>query len=662
MTRRARALPQRWRVRVVMACLLAVPLLSHAGDDDVDLLHPLFQERAVLQRDQPIPVWGRARPGAAVEVAFAGASLRVRADADGRWRARLPAQPAGGPHVLTVTSAGVVRRADDVLIGDVWLCSGQSNMELPVWRTLDARAEIAGADDPRIRVLTVPQAASATPRETFPVQVQWRSVSPDTVRDTSAACYYFARELRKTIDVPMGLVVAAWGGSRIQAWANADAIRAVGGHDDELDILALHARDATAAAARWGERWATWWAARDGALANDQPWRSDHVADAAHGWRDAPRQLGAWERWGVPELAEYDGMVWYRTTVELTSAQVAQPATLVLGPADEMDVSWVNGVAVGSTYGAGDARTYALPQGLLVEGVNAVAVNVLDTWREGGLAGPAEAHAIRFGDGTQAMLGPQWRYRIAAGEASPPRAPWQSAAGLTTLHNGMIAPLGAYALRGALWYQGESNTFEAGRYGSLLRALRDDWRARFRDDLPLLIVQLAGFGMPDVAPVASDWAELREVQRRVAADDPGSALVVAIDIGDRYDIHPPNKQELGRRLARAARHAVYGEHVPASGPVPRSATREGDAVVVRFGDIAGELSVLGGDAVLGFELCAEAEGSCRFAHATLRGQEVLLRAPVAGASRVRYGWASHPILNLRDDAGLPPGPFEHTIQ
>jgi len=656
------AAPSRCLGRVA-ACLLAMAAFASAAQaqapaPDVPLLHALFQDHAVLQRDTPIRLWGRAHPGETVGIALAGRTARVRADAGGRWEARLAPLKAGGPHVLTVRSGGVVQTVDDVLVGDVWLCSGQSNMELQVWRSLDARAEIANAAAGTIRLLTVPQEGSATPLETFPVPTQWKTVAPDTLRDFSAACYYFARELQKTVDVPMGLINAAWGGSRIQAWTSGGALRATGVYGDELDVLDLYGRDPVAAVGRWGELWQAWWSGHEGA--DGKPWSPD---GAGEGWRAAPAALGPWERWGVPALSAFDGMVWYRTTVALTASQAAQDATLVLGPADEIDMTWVNGRAVGSTYGAGAGREYALPSGLLREGGNTVTVNVLDTYRDGGLAGPASLHSLRFEDGSRVPLAGGWTYRVVPpAYGSPPRAPWQTAAGLSTLYNGMIAPLGRYGLRGVLWYQGESNTFEADRYAELLRTLRGDWRARFGDGLPWLVVQLAAYGMPQAQPGESDWAALREAQRTVAAGDARTGLAVAIDIGDRYDIHPPNKQELGRRLARAARHVVYGERVPPSGPVPLAATRAGDSVVLAFGDVTGALSALGAARAIGFETCGEAPGSCRYAEAEAQGDRVVLRSPAAReATRVRYCWADGPVCTLFDGAGLPAGPFEMPI-
>ena len=653
--------PAAWLLPGLLALAAWMPAIAQdAAAAGPPLLHAMFQDHVVLQRDQPLRLWGRAQAGEEVRVELAGRRARTRADDSGRWDAQLSPLRAGGPHVLTVSAGERVQRVEDVLVGDVWLCAGQSNMELQLWRSLDARAEIAGADNDRIRLLTVPKAGSPLPQADFAGDVRWQPTTPDSVRDFSAACYYFARELQKTVDVPMGLVNAAWGGSRIQAWTSSDALRAAGGQDAKLAVLAQYARDPVDAAARWGELWAQWWRDREGTADGDAPWRDGPVPE--RGWRTAPRDLGPWEQWGVPELADYDGMVWYRATVRLSATQAAQNAVLSLGPVDEIDMTWVNGRGVGSAYDPGGRREYPLPAGLLRAGDNTVVINALDSYRAGGLAGPASTHVLRLADGTGVPL-TGWRYRIAPGEAWPPPAPWQSAAGMSTLYNGMVSPIGRYGLRGMLWYQGESNTFEAERYAGLLRSLRADWRRQFGDDLPLLVVQLAGFGAPAADPGPSAWAALRDAQRQVAAEDPRTGLAVTIDIGDRYDIHPPNKQELGRRLARAARHVVYEEAIAVSGPVPRHARRAGDAVVVAFDDVDGALVAYGARGPVGFELCGSADGSCEWAEATLRGNEVLLRAPgVAAPVRVRHAWADQPLVNLFDAAGQPAGPFGIDIE
>lgn len=656
------------RMRSTSACLgrwLAIVALLHATSlsaqvvEEDALLNSMFQEHAVLQRDQPIRIWGSAQPDTEVKVSLGAYRASTRADLAGTWEVLLPSMPAGGPHTLTVSDGVRTQSVGDLLVGDVWLCSGQSNMELPVWRSLDAASELANASAPTIRLLTVPQTASPTPLDTFPTAAHWQTVNAETLRDFSATCFYFARELQKSIDVPMGLINASWGGSRIQAWIGADALKTDPRYRESLDVLTLYDKDPLAAAQRWGEVWGRWWEQRAGTVAGDRPWSPSDRSDAE--WRDAPRELGPWERWNDPALADYNGMVWFRTTVLLTPEQARQDAVLELGALDETDITWVNGQAVGGRYDPGSARRYPLPRGLLKGGENKIVINVLDTWREGGMNAPASAYRLQFQDGTSVPLG-GWEYRVAAAGGSPPGAPWQSAGGISTLYNGMIAPLGRYGVRGMLWYQGESNTGEAADYSDLLRRLNTGMRARFGSGLPVLLVQLAGYGMPPTAPDDSGWASLREAQRQVADEDPHTAMAIALDIGDRYDIHPPNKQELGRRLARAARQLVYGEKIAASGPLPLSATREGDAVIVRFGDISDALVAYGADGPVGFELCGPAAGSCQYATAGIRGQDVVLRSTsTAEATRVRYGWADHPVVTLFDRAGLPVGPFEISI-
>jgi len=648
------------RLALVCGMSLCTAFAPCAQAGNAQLLHEMFQDHAVLQRDRPIPVWGNARAGAEVEVFLAGKTARVRADAAGHWRVELPALTAGGPHTLSARSGTTTQTVNDILVGDVWLCSGQSNMELQVKRTLDARAEIEGAGNDRIRQLRVGQKESVAPREHFAMPVQWETTTPRTVPEFSAACYYFARELQKTVDVPMGLINASWGGSRIETWISAGSLRKLGGYDDALDVLAQYAMDQPAATASWGEIWAKWWRGRPAVVAGDEPWRTDYVP--GKDWRAAPRELRAWETWGVPELAAFNGMLWYRTELKLSAQQAAQEAVLELGTVDEIDMTWVNGRGVGSAY-IGERRAYPLPRGLLRAGDNVLVVNALDTYVDGGITGPSSSRVLRFADGSTVPLDGAWQYRIVPDSVgTPPLAPWMSASGKTTLYNGMIAPLAGYGLRGALWYQGESNTGDPAAYRDLLRTYREDLRARFGKDLPLLVVQLANFGTPSAAPNESGWAALREVQREVAAEDPRTGLAVAIDIGDRYDIHPANKQELGRRLARAARHVVYGESIAESGPLPLSAKREGEAVAVRFGDVSGKLVAYGASGPIGFELCGREAGSCRYAEAQIRGDTVLLRAPVARPVRVRHAWADSPIVTLFDEAGLPAAPFETAIQ
>lgn len=647
-----------FRACAVTAVLTFFGFLSCAAQSPDPLLSPIFQDHIVVQRNAPVRVWGTAVPGETITVALAGKAASAEVDREGKWTAQLPARASGGPYRLIARSTGgSVQIVTDVMIGDVYLCSGQSNMELSVDRTLNAPAEIQGAANERIRMMEVPHRSSPEPRMTLPSPVDWEVAGPETVSDWSATCYYFARAVQQEVNAPLGLVHSSWGGSKISAWMSAEALSSVGGYAEPLSLLRMYTNDHRAAQRAFGEQWETWWREATGEATGAEPWQPNVGAQ----WPMAPDRLGDWKTWGKPELQGFNGMVWFRTTVDLTAAQAKQGAVLSLGVIDEVDQTWINGHVVGNTFGWDTERTYSIPADLLQEGENVVVVNVLNTYGSGGILGDPNQRALITGSGDRLLLD-TWHYQeVTANLGSPPRTPWESIGGLSTLHNGMVAPLRNYGLRGAVWYQGESDTGKPDKYQDLLDALMAQWRAQFGADLPVLVVQLANYGRPPTAPAESGWAELREAQRLATQDDPHAGLAVTIDIGTPYDVHPPNKQEVGRRLARAARHIVYGEEVTPSGPVPVRATRAGDIVTVSFEDVHGALVAYGHDVPIGFELCGSEPGSCQYADAQIDGRRVHLRAEAEAITRVRYCWANSPICTLYDEARLPAGPFELSL-
>jgi sialate O-acetylesterase len=479
------------------------------------------------------------------------------------------------------------------------------------------------------------------------------------VPEFSAVCLYFARELQKKDKVPMGLIAAAWGGSKIQSWMTVPALRSTGDYDRALDALALSSKDPIGAVSQWASVWEGWWRERTHDRPGQEPWSAKPGGE----WKPAPVERGYWEDWGVPELANYNGMLWYRTNVTLTKSQAAQQATLAIGRVDESDQVWINGRLVGAA-GPGDEKSYPLPPKVLRAGENTVVVSVLDTYASGGLPGPMESRALRFADGSSAVLDKAWRYQLPpANAAFPLRAPWEATAGLGVIHNGMIAPLSNLSLRGIVWYQGESNTEDAGRYQSLLTRFMADWRSQFGQSVPFFVVQLAGYGPASTQPTESGWATTREAQRLVVKADRNAGLAVAVDLGEYTDVHPANKQEVARRLARAARYVLYKDPAPPSGPVPVSARREGDAVSVEFTDVTGRLVAYSAARPIGFETCGAAVGTCEYAEATIQGQRVLLKSANSNtATRVRYCWADSPVCTLYDEVPLPAGPFQIEVQ
>ncbi|MDP3801887.1 sialate O-acetylesterase [Brevundimonas sp.] len=621
------------------------------------LLADVFQDHAVLQRDRPIAVWGRAAPDSQLAVTLAGTTVAARADAEGRWRAVLPALPAGGPHELSVAQDGRTQVLTDLLIGDVWLCSGQSNMEFGVRSVTNADTEIGASADPQLRLLLVGRSSRPSATDAMEPGSVWRVSGPESVRDFSATCFFMGKQLRRSQNVPVGLIAASWGGSVIEDWLSEPALRRIGGYDLSLDTLAVYARSPEEGRRIWAETSDRWWRDNDPGSAGSTPWYSPAYDDSS--WPTAAPE-GFWES-SSPELMMFNGVIWHRTTVTLTAAQAAGEATLRLGPVDDVDTTWINGRKIGGREGWDTPRTYSVPAGVLHEGRNLIAVGVLDTGGGGGLWGPAAEKTLTLADGSVVSLADPWRRRVAAPISelgNLPRTPWIGGSGVTTLSNGMIEPLEGYGLAGVAWYQGESNVGDPEGYRRLLHGLFADWRDRFdNEDLPFFAVQLANFGPATSAPTDSAWAALREIQREVVEADGNAGLAVAIDIGDRYDIHPTNKQEVGRRLALAARAVAHGEEgVPAS-PSPRDARITGEVVTVSFDRVGQGLVVYGASRPVGFELCGAA--GCRFVDARVDGATVVLdAADVPDATTVRFCWADSPVCNLYGDAGLPAVPFD----
>lgn len=624
-----------------------------------ELLATHFQDHAVLQRDAAIPVWGKADPGARLTVRFDGKAVTATAAKDGRWQVKLPAHGAGGPYTLSVSdAAGHSQMLQDILVGDTYLCSGQSNMEWPVQMAMQGDADARAAGNTNIRLLKIERAYSPTPQQDFTAPARWAVAGPDAVRGFSAVCYYFGRALQPAAGVPLGLIYAAWGGSNIQTWMPSQALGKLGGYDGALKALALYAKAPEQAEAQWHQQMLGWWHDHDPASAAVPAWHDAAYADDS--WKEVTPS-GAMRDWGAPDLAGFYGIVWLRTTVTLTAAQAAQGADLQLGPIDQVDTTWVNGKDVGSMEGWGTDRVYHIAPGTLKAGANVIAVGF---YGGDGMWGPASARRLHFSDGHDVAVGPRWRYHPSVEgykAGTIPHAPWLKEIGQTVLYNAMIAPLRATPVKAVLWYQGESNIGEADQYQALLTGLVGGWRKQFGAKTPFLIVQLPNYGTPVTKPAVSSWAATREAQRQTALMVDGVTLVSAIDMGDRFNLHPVVKQEVGRRLALAARHVLYGEKIVSSGPTPLAATREGAAIRVRFDNVGGGLIAYGSDDVVGFDLCDSAK-QCRFVRGTIHGDSVVL-TPLAGfdAVTVRYGWADSPLINLYNAESLPAVPFERSI-
>ncbi len=615
-----------------------------------------FSDHMVLQRQRPVAVRGSAPAGAEVTVRFAGQERRFTAGEDGAWSTAFPALEAGGPHVLEIgDDTGASLRFEDVLVGDVFLCSGQSNMAWPVSASTGGPWGPSGPDA-GIRLLQVPRDVAPTPLERYGEGVAWQVADESSVPPFSGVCWHFGQALRAgDDDVPLGLVNASWGGSRIEPWISAEGLASDPAYAGRLALLARYAQDPEAAMAEHGATWEAWW--RE--LNDSEPWTEPSGTDA--GWTPVPGGLRNWQTFG-PEWERLTGMVWYRGGFELDAARAGRDATLVLGPVDEVDVTWVNGRFVGGSFGWGEVRRYPVPAEALQAGANDITVNVYNGWGAGGLTGPDDVIRLEWEDGHSVPVTPGWSYRrVAEGHPAPAQPPWESVGGLTGMFNAMLAPLRGQALAGALWYQGESNTGEGRAYGDLLAGMSADWRRQFQDDLPVLVIQLPAFGGPHTEPVDAGWAQLRDGQRRVAAAEPATALVVTLDLGDTFDLHPPHKAEVGRRAARVFRSLRGDGDDPVDGIQPVSVRRDGDVVQVDFEVGQGPFTPLGAGLAHGFELCDAQGNGCRFVPGEVDGNAVRLPVGEGPAERVRHCWADAPACNLVGVNRWPVSSFESAV-
>lgn len=619
------------------------------------LLHPLFSDHMVFPRDKTTPVWGWTKAGQEVEVSFAGQTAKAKAGEDGRWEVKLNPIPASAePQTLTASTAGASQTISGVLVGDVWICSGQSNMEWPVAASNNADQEIAAANHPKLRLFTVPKKTTYIPVSR--PEAAWTTTTPETIKNFSAVGYYFGRELLQTQNVPIGLINTSWGGTIAEAWVSREGLASLKDFAPALEATKPFAEGKADPEEAFFAALDAWVAERDPAgLFGDELHAAD-FDDTAWPVRVLP------ESWNKDAIPDYHGVMWVRRTFEVSEARAAQGGRLALGPVDAYTSVWLNGQPLSAPRAYKTNLTLDVPAGLLKAGENVLAIRLAGADVTGFKAKPEEFVLAGPKDSNVASLPlkGEWRWRSGKGKGEALAFPTRYSSGpnfVTVLSNGMIEPLVPFAVKGAIWYQGESNASRAAQYRKLLPALITDWRKRFgTGDFPFFIVQLANFMARDEKPVDSQWAELREAQLFTARTVPQSGLASAIDIGEADDIHPRNKQDVGKRLALEARRVAYGENIESRGPAFKALQIEVGKVRVSF-DHAEGLNVKGGGEPKGFAIAAK-DGPYVWAKAELQGNEIVLSSPeVPQPARVRYAWGNNPETNLYNAADLPAEPF-----
>lgn len=598
-------------------------------------LAPIFGNNMVLQRGRPVRLWGKASPGAEVEAWLAGYRGSCRTDSEGNWRMELPEVRAGGPYELQLQSGTEQKRLSNILVGEVWVCSGQSNMEWTLQACGPEHAPVPDRTFPTLRLFTVARNSQAQPVED--ISGHWQVASPEAIELFSAVAFYFGRELEQSLEVPIGLISASWGGTRAEAWIPREDLMSE-------PALIRHAQVEPVPAP----------------VPHQDPGNEGYVK----GWAKRDHDESDWNPIDLPAMWQslgmlHNGAVWFRKHVKPPADWMGEPLTLCLGPIDDFDVVYFNNHEIGRTGSETPnfwsvPRKYVVPARFVRPDDNVIAVRVFDQWGQGGFAGPASVMQLNCdaNPAEQISLAGRWVCRV---EHALPQKNTAPAVTPTTLYNGMIHPLVGLSIAGVIWYQGESNTDHPREYPILLSTLIRSWRKRWKQgDFPFLVVQLASFGQPDSVE-SSRWAELRQAQYRVATTEPNCGIACALDLGHPTDIHPRNKRDVGIRLAYEALRVAYGrKNVPQS-PAYLSHQVVDGRVEITFAPQ--DLKLVSIEPVLGFYVAGEDRV---FHPATAKvnaNQVVVMSDKVEKPVAVRYAWRGNPEHNLRAENGLPVFPF-----
>jgi sialate O-acetylesterase len=613
----------------------------------------LVRDSMILQRDKKINIWGWASKGEKVSVIFNGKTYKTKTGDDGKWLLQLPPMPAGGPYTMNIAGKNKII-LHDILLGDVWFCSGQSNMvhqmKLHSVRYTD---EIAKATYPEIRHFWIPTMTDLQgPHDDLPTGY-WKSANPDDVLEFSAVAYFFAKDLYEKYHVPIGLINASVGGTPIEAWTSEE------GFKEFPSILNTIEKNKDTAYVNSFNR-------RSSETNINMPEPQDKGLAGATPWYDPAYVPEEWRQINIPGYLEdqgikdLNGVVWYRREIDVPASMTGKPAKVFLGRIVDADVLYINGKQVGNTTYQYPQRRYTVPADLLKPGKNLFVVRVTNNSGKGGFV-PCKPYCLFAGNDTIDLKG-YWQYKV--GEVFIPQNGTAGGGSFSAqnqpaaLYNAMVAPLINYTIKGIIWYQGEANTSHPAEYAKLQLAMVTDWRNKWKEgNIPFLYVQLPGFMDMNYLPSESQWAELREAQLK-SLSIPNTAMAVAIDLGEWNDIHPDRKKEVGDRLALAAEKIAYGENIVYSGPLYQSAAADGNKIIISFSNTGAGLITNDGEEPAEFAI-AGADKKFVWAKAKIEGDKLIVWSDeIKDPMYVRYAWADDPVNpNLYNKEGLPASPF-----
>lgn len=618
-------------------------------------LPQLIGNGMVLQRDANITIWGWASPGEKVTVKFTGKSYKAVTGAGGKWKIVLPPSKSGGPYTMEIIASNHII-INDIVFGDVWFCSGQSNMVIPMERVKEKYPDdIAAANYPMIRNFFIPTVSDVGKEHDDLPPGKWLTASPENVKGFGAATYFFARQLFEKYHVPIGIINSSVGGTPIQAWTSTEGLE----HNQDYKYRLSQFKDTaylnqlTKPIAKSGSE-------------NKTVKELDKGLTGPKTWYDTSYVLKDWHPYWLPGywadqgIKNLNGVVWFRKEISLPAGAYNEPVKLFMGRIVDADFVYVNGILCGSTSYQYPPRRYTIPAGVLKPGKNIIVVRVINTAGKGGFV-PEKPYNLKLGDKTIDLRG-DWQYKV--GQAFTPPAPGSMTAPFsaqnepTGLYNTMVAPAINYNIKGILWYQGEANTNRPEEYRELLPELIADWRHKWHNEnLPFLYVQLPNFMETQYLPSESKWAVLRETQLKTLSV-PNTGMAVSIDAGEWNDIHPLDKKDIGERLALLAQKIVYGDaQVVASGPIYQSAKIDGNKIIISFTNTGSGLVAKGGE-LQQFAIAGK-DKKYVWADAKIVGNQVVVSSDeVPNPQYVRYAWADNPDgANLYNQEGLPASPF-----
>ena len=635
---------------------LAIILQASLAYSEITV-NSLFSDNAVLQHGIDLPVWGKANNGENITVEICGQKKSTVAK-DGKWSLRLSSLPTGGPYTMTISGNNTIT-ISNLLVGEVWICSGQSNMErrlapLPGQRGIIGWEEaVANADFPQMRQFFIEKKTAFTPEED--ANSKWTICSPEELLAVfSGVGFFFGRKLHQDLNVPVGLIFTAWGGTVAEAWTSAEALTAMPDFNESVDIVNLMAQsDPQDVMQTYMGLLENWYQKVDTGSNPESPWYLP-TTDASQ-WDSITLPL-SWEDSG---MGTYDGVMWYQKVIDLPEDWAGKEAVINMGPIDDQDTTWINGIKIGNKSVWTDQRTYQIPTTVLKAGRNVIAVRVLDTGGGGGFRGKPEQMSINCPTAEQKVisLATEWKYKATADKLtfiSMPTRPIDNPNMPTVLYNGMLAPLQPYAIRGVIWYQGESNNNRTKQYQTLFPLMIKDWRNRWQQgNFPFLFTQIAPY--KDMSP------EIREAQMLTLYKSPNTAMAVTTDVGDANDIHPIDKRPVGERLALAAEALAYDHKIEYSGPLYSGVEINGNKATLSFNHIGSGLMAKDGP-LKGFVI-AGPDKEFKPANAEIQGDKVVVwNDEIAEPVAVRYGWANVPDVNLFNKEGLPASPFRTDIE